>query len=302
MPSSYLQPGEYAAYGLPSSTAAGDVAQASTLIDAFLGRPEGLVWAPDGAGLPCYMAGLVGMGMALTAPGAISPGQSVAVPVTGPGAAAQVGDVLILDRATSGLTEAVTVISSTPTSVTLRSVANAHGGGALLEAGLVIQEQKMLPANRPLTMLAQTPVARILSGTGRYGYARRGDMGVSSIDDFNLLAALSHFGGPPVWEVFDPAGTDVDPITGQLWVPAGIMLAYYTEVRVRYVAGFSAAGLPPEVKMATARTVQALANAPSLGAVKSYKAGGYAVENFASTLLSDDLKAQLQRYMARAFA
>jgi hypothetical protein len=302
--STYIEAGEYTSFGLPGSTTADQVTQASSgVIDAFLNRPEGLVWTPDVTGLPCFMAALANSAIAFTAPGAIAPGANVVVPLNGPLTMLQAGDALILDRAEASLMEAVTIVSITPgVSVTLRNVVRAHGASTLLEYGLVILEQRPMPPNRPMTLLAQTPTMRVVSGTGRYGYGRRGDGGNSQINDFNLLAALNAFGGPPVWEVFDPAISDVNPNTGELWVPAGIMLAYYTEVKVRYLAGFSYAALPTEVKFATARAVLTLANTPALGNVKSYKAGGTAIEQFAATVLTDDDKRMLQRYAARTFS
>ena len=302
MPSAYLQPEDLAAYGLPDSTSAGAVTQASVLVDMYLRRPEGLIWTPDATGNPCFMTA-ASPGPTITATGTISAGANVIVPATGPLAMLQVGDVLILDRARADVMEAVTVSAIVPgISVGLRSVTNAHSPSALLEGGMVIQEQRFLPDNRPLTSLGRTPVARVVSGTGRYGYGRQGDAGASSINDFNLLAALSQFGGPPVWEIFDPASTDVDPNTGQLWIPAGVMLAYYTEVKVRYLAGYSAASLPSAVKLATAMLVRTLASAPNLGAIKSYKAGDTAIERFSDTMISGDIRSMLTKYRARTFA
>lgn len=302
MPSAYLTFDDYLTFGLPLTTTDAQVTQASTMVDTYLKRKEGLVWTPDATGLPCYMTAAK-PGATLTATSGIAAGSLVTVPVTGPILSLEVGDVLILDRASPSLTEAVTVTGWTPgVSIILRSVLNNHTANALLEGGLVIQEEKKMPHNRPLTILSKAPVCRIVSGSGRYGYSRRGDAGASSINDFNLLAAFSQFGGPPVWEVFDPAVSDVNPSTGELWIPAGIMLAYYTDVRVRYVAGYTAAGLPDEIKFATARTIGALLNAPNLGAVKSYKAGGSAIEMSASSVITDDVKEMLAPFKARLFA
>lgn len=307
MPSSYVTSGDLTTYGAPASTA-GQIIQASIMVDMYLKRPEGLVWNPDSIGQPCYMAALT-PSLSFAAPGGLSPGSNVAAAVTGPTNMLQVGDVLILDRADPSLTEAVIVNAITPgVSIGFQSVLNSHAGGVALEAGLVIQEQRFLPDQRPLTTLGRTPVARIIGGTGRYGYGRRGDVGAENINDFNLLAALSKFGGPPVWEIFagsnNALGTsiDVDPNTGQTWIPAGIMLAYYTEVKVRYVAGFQASAIPAAVKLATIQLLAALAESPNLGAVKSYKAGDTSITRFADTNISGDVRLALQRYQARTFA
>lgn len=301
MPSAYLSGADFATYGLTTTTSSGSVIQASAMVDMFLKRPEGLIWTPDATGNPCFMAATT-PSLTLTAPSSIAPGANVTVPVSGPLAAVSVGDTLILDRAHPTAMEAVTVQGITPgVSIIVRSVANAHSAGAALDAGMVITEQKSLPANRPITTLARSPIVRITSGTGRYGYGRRGDNGASQINDFNLLAAFSQFGGPPLWEVFDTSVANFDPRTGQTWIPAGVMLAYYTDVRVSYLAGFSAASLPAEIKMATAQLVSALADAPSLGAVRSYRAGDTQIERFADTMISGDVREMLLPYQARTW-
>jgi hypothetical protein len=299
--STYLDPGEYAAYGLPSSATAAQVQTASSLIDQFTKRPEGLLWTADATGNPLYMTGL-SPSQTFTADQTVTPGSSVTVPVSGPINLLQQGDTLILDRANAEVAEAVTVIATSAGAVILKAVANAHASGSLLEGGLTIVEQKFLPGMRPITTLSRNPVARITSCSGRYGYGRRGDAGGSNINEFNLLAALSQFGGPPVWEVFDPLNTDVDSRTGQTWIPAGIMLAYYTEVKIRYLAGFTTATLPDTIKQACAMLVQAVANSPNLGAVKSYKAGDTQIVRWADTMISGDVRSMLLPFQVRAFA
>lgn len=299
MGSVYLQPSEYAAYGVPNATAA-QVAQASLYIDGYLRRQEGLIWSPDGNGDPCWMAGATPINTVTLGAG-ISPGQNVVVNVIGAKLGIQPGDILVADKATPSITEALQVIAKNGSALTFKSVQFAHSGGAGLDAGLDIVEQKYLPKNRPITNLSRPPLQRVLSGIGRYGYPRRGDTASGNTDDFNLLAVYNQFGGPPAWEIFDPAGCDFDQQTCQLWIPAGIMLAYYTEVRVRYIAGFSQANLPGEIKMACAKTVLSLANDPDLGPAKSYKAGDTAVTKFADTILSGDIQQLLNPYRARLF-
>jgi hypothetical protein len=307
MPSVYLEPSEYGLYGAANATAA-QVQQASVLMDAFMRRPEGLVYVPDANGAPCYMAA-ANPGLSLASVGTIAPGSSVAVPVTGPLLALQVGDVVVLDRLANpaelpGAVEACVISAvagqpSSPLAATLESVQFAHGAGCSMETGLVITEQKFMPKDRTTTILSRVPAVRVIGGTGRYGYGRRGDAGNYNVDDFNLLAALSKFGGPPAWEIWDPANAGLDPMTGELWAPAGVMLAYYSEVKVRYVAGFTYAGLPGEVKLACALTIQAMLMNPMYGNVKNMRAGETSVENFASSNLSEDVKAMLRPWAAR---
>lgn len=297
MGSAYLQTGDLANYGVPNATSA-QISQASLYIDGYLRRAEGLVWMPDCNGDPCYMSALTPSNT-LTLAGALAPGANVVATVTGPTLGVQPGDILIADRANTGVTEALQVAAKTGKVLTFTSVQNAHSGGSLLDAGLDIVEQKYMPAKRPIINLSKWPLQRILGGIGRYAYPRRGDQSATNTDDFNLLAVYSQFGGPPAWEIFNPASCDFDQRTGQLWIPAGIMLAYYTEVRVRYVAGFSQANLPGEIKMACAKTILALINDPNLGPAKSYRAGDTAVTKFSDSMLSGDVTQLLNPYRAR---
>lgn len=308
MASTYLQSADYAEYGVPTATAA-QVAQSSTQIDAYLRRPAGLIYIPDSTGQPCYMQ-VLQPELTFTAGANFGPGVEVTVPVTGPTAMLQVGDCVVIDRANPSITEAVQVISAVGNVLTLgNSAANvpnglmfAHSAGCLLETGLVITERRYIPKMRSEVSLANVPVARIICGTGRYGYGRRGDAASYNTDNFNLLAALTKFGGPPAWEIW-PANTSagIEASTGQLWVPAGIMLAYYSEVKVRYVTGYQYSNLPSEIKNACALIIQAQQNLPALGNTKNYKAGDTAIENFAASILSDDVKGMLGPWRVRAF-
>ena len=309
MPSQYLTPTEAPEYGLPSVNSP-QIIQASTLIDAYLKRPEGLVWAPDSAGQPCFMAAATPT-LNLTLAQAIATGNNVPVTFNGPSQLLQVGDVLVLDSATPNAAEACVVATTTgagsgssgPVTATFPSVMNNHVQGASAALGLVIEEQRTMPANRPITRVSRTPVLRLISGIGRYGYGRRGDAANYNMEQFNLLAALSKFGGPPVWEIFQaPLNYSWDPQTGQVWVPAGIMLAYYSEVKLRYVAGFQASAIPPPIKWAVARLIQVMANDPSLGNAKTFKAGDTTVTRFTASLLDQDTLNAIQPYAARVMA
>ncbi|RKR46310.1 hypothetical protein [Paraburkholderia sp. BL17N1] len=300
MPSSYLTTGDYAAYGLPAGTTAAQVTTASTLIDMYLKRPEGLVWVPDGTGAPGWMAAL-SPSQSFTLGAAITPGNNVVVPLVGGVASLLVGDVIVLDRANSEVGEPVAIVSIAGQNVTLQSVVFAHAQGATADKGLTIKQHKFMPDGRPVTNLAFTPVARLLAGQGRYGYGRRGASSRYQVDEFNLLASLSHFGGPPVWEFFPIINTGVDFETGMVWVPAGVMLAYYSEINLWYVAGYPASGLPGAVKAACANIIMAQASLPQLGQTKKYAAGDTSIERFAATVIDDDTKAMLAPFRAKLF-
>lgn len=302
MPSAYLQSAEYATYGVPSATTA-QVVQASALIDGFLKRPQGLVYVADAIGNPCYMAALV-PGLTFTLQAGITAGASVSVAVNGAVNMLQVGDCVVLDRATPSVIEALQITSIVGNVVTFANVLNNHNVNAVLETGLLITEKRYLPKNRSEVVLAHFPVARVVGGTGRYGYGRRGDQAAYNMDNFNLLASLSKFGGPPAWEIW-PANTSagIDAWTGTLWVPAGIMLAYYSEIKVRYVSGFTYETLPSSVKQSCANIVQSISQYPEMnGNIKQYKAGDSQVERFADTVLDADTKEMLMMFKARLVA
>lgn len=309
MPSAYITQDDLGAYGLPSSTTTAQITQASELIDGYLRRPEGLIYTPDSTGQPCYMAAL-NPELTFTAQAAFGPGNGIQVNVSGPTAMLQVGDCVVLDRATPSLVEAVQITSISGQQITLGTTAAnvpngvmfAHAAGCTMETGLLITEKRYLPKNRSEISLARTPVARIVGGTGRYGYGRRGDQASYNTDNFNLLASLMKFGGPPAWEVW-PANTaaGIEAETGQVWVPAGIMLAYYSEIKARYVAGFQYANLPSTIKTACAQLILSLAQLPPLGNVRMYQAGDTKIEQFTASLFGDDIKAMLGPYRARMF-
>ncbi|MDA8256533.1 MAG: hypothetical protein M0Z99_12985 [Betaproteobacteria bacterium] len=296
---SYLQGADLAAFGVPTATAA-QITAASSLIDGYLSRREGLIWVPDANGSPAYMQGLQPT-ISLALGAAIAPGLAVQVTVTGPTSMIAPGSVLIADIATPAATEALVVQAIMGQVVTFVNVQFAHLQGAVLAAGLTIVEQRTMPQGRPITQISRTPIVNALSGVGRYGYQRRGDDGFGNMDTYNLLAVMSKFGGPPAWEPFNLQANSIDPQTGEIWVPAGVLLAYYTEVKIHYVAGWTYASLPSEIKQACAQLVTVMAQSPQMGNIRSYKAGDTAITMATASYFSDDTKTLLVPYHARKF-
>lgn len=312
MPSAYLSGADLVTYGVASATPT-QITSASSLVDAYLRRPDGLMYVNDFQGLPCYMAAL-SPNLSLSLPAPISPGTNVVItlpwPAAGNGIISQtgtIGTVVILDRASGnqGQTsncEACVISAVTGNSITLASVQNAHASGVLMEFGLTIQEQRVLPQTRSICRLGNWPLARILSGLGSYRYGRRNDQNAGLYDDRNLLSIMQTFGGPPAWQPWDVLAADFNPITGEVWIPTGIYMAYYSDVRIYYVAGFTQANIPPIIKQATAGIIIAKLNTSGLeGGIKMAKAGDTALERFANTVLDEDMRNELNQYMARLY-
>lgn len=305
MSSSYLAPNDYPTFGLASTVSAATITQASAAVDFLLKRPEGLVWIPDSTGRPCYMAGLTPT-MTYTITGAISPGSQVPASISPPMATQDmVGDVLILDRGTAGIVEACRVAAVPgPDSVIFASVRNAHAAEATADQGLLIIEERALPAKRSISRVSRLPLAAITSVQGRYAYGRRSDQAMGMFQEINLLAAVQTFGGPPLWVDVDPAQVSVSGSTGEVWIPAGILLATYSEARIRYVAGWAAGSLPFPIKQATAQiagTIVSLTTSGFSGSVKSIQAGDTRIVRDAASYLDDDTKAMLEPFKARIF-
>lgn len=304
MPSAYLLPSEYANYGVPDA-AASDVESASTLIDGYLKRPEGLTWRPDASGLPAYMTGMSPT-LTLTLPATIYPGNNVTIPfpAASAGLADLLGEVFVIDRDDPEKCEALTVsgVDRQNGAITFLRVAYTHAQNATMEAGLQVVEERELPARRSLTRVSRSPIVRLLSGLGRYSYGRRSDQISGLMNDASLLAAVQTFGGPPAWIPFDPSTSSISAATGEIWVPAGQLIAYYSEVRLRYVAGFPANGVPEGVKQATAALIRINNNFDDVpGSFRTFTAGGTKIERFADSVLDADTKARLEPYKLKLF-
>lgn len=302
--SQYLQPGEYPTYGVTGATAA-QVGTASTIIDAYLSRPEGLVWTPDASGSPGWMAALDPTLTLTTGPSSVSPGSNVPVTVTSAPMAKAIhaGDVLVLDRGNNAAAETVVVVSVTGSTIVLAQVLFAHAGGVTLEAGMVVVEEKVMPAGRAKSRLAHFPVARLVSAMGRYGFGRRSQTnGNYPSEVLNLLSTVSALGGPPQWEAVDVGAIGIEP-AGDFWMPAGLLVAYYTRVKLAFVSGYPQAGLPSQIKQACANIIIGTGATTGLPpGIKSAKAGDTQLVRFAATQMDDDTRALIERFKARLFA
>jgi hypothetical protein len=86
-----------------------------------------------------------------------------------------------------------------------------------------------------------------------------------------------------------------------VWVPPGVLLAYYTEVKFRYVAGWPVDGVPDAVKQATAMLAYAIQNGQFPGNALRLKAGDHEIQRAVATVLDQDMKRMLAPYRAHMF-
>lgn len=292
---------EYETYGVPFTSPA-QVARASLLVDHYLRRPEGCVYGLDANGQPAYMIAKA-PSLVYTTDSIIPVGKNVVVLLPGyvGDSDSLIGETVVLDRLLPSITETCIVQSVIAGQITLANVQFPHVGTTtpvVLEFGMSVLEELSLPNQRSIARLSEWPIAQLQSGLGRYGYGRRLDQTLGYFYDANLIATLSAFGGPPAWVPFFVPASSLNPQTGDLWVPAGTLLAYYTDIKVRYVGGWSQASLPPQIKIATATIIDALSAAPMGPQIRRFNAGKTQIERFADTVLDSDIKSMLRPYMA----
>lgn len=297
----YLAPDEYAAFGIGDASAA-QVNSACRVVNTYLARPEGLIWSPDALGAPAYMTNR-DPSRTLNIPAPISPGQNIVVEMPGQVFGQQhIGEVVILDRADSSKVEACVITAASGSAVTLDSVRFSHPAQAAMDFGLTISQELPVPSKRSTVRLSRTPVVRILSGFGRYAVGRRSQQFAGLDINTNLLGITAAFGGPPAWAQFPADQTDVNTQTGEVWIPPGLLLAHFSDVRIRYVAGWPKESIPGDIKVAVAGIVRAAIDSPFGGNLKVMKAGDATLERFSASSIDNDTKALLEPYRALLMA
>ena len=291
----YLQPGDYAAYGV-SDALAWQVDQASRRVDAYLGRPEGLLWSADANGQPAWMTGLTPSRI-VPLPASLATGTNVQITVPyGRFTAQTVGEVVVLDRTNPLAAEACVVTAAAGNTLTLANVQFAHAAAAAMEFGLTIS----LPTGvrgyaRRAVRLPRAPLVQILSGVGRYAFDPRDrSPGVS--------VASAIVGGIAVqpWSAFDLSNCEIDYDSGTLALLPGTPQGGFNEVTLRYVAGWQYATLPEAIRRATANLMRNAADSADMPAnFRVMKAGDATIERFgAGGTLDADTRALLQPYLS----
>jgi hypothetical protein len=112
--------------------------------------------------------------------------------------------------------------------------------------------------------------------SGRYSYGRKSAASVFPDSQYaaNILQVAAFFGGPPQFVALDVTLTDYYDLIGEVWVPAGLMMASYTEVIAIYNSGYDPLNLPKGIKHGCAAVVKNfIARAGGITSVQSYSAG-----------------------------
>jgi hypothetical protein len=119
------------------------------------------------------------------------------------------------------------------------------------------EEQLPVAEDRYTIQLSVTPVLKLLAVNGRFTPGRRNNRRLTSGGlDYLTIAAVS--GSPPRWTPLDINGIDLVPATGEAWLPTGLFLISWSQVRVSYIAGFPT--IPNRVKMALAEILHTISS------------------------------------------
>lgn len=301
--SSYISSDDYTDYGLSSATTANQVATASNLINAYLGRPEGLIWTADANGQPCYMQDAVAA-MTYTASAAIAAGDDVVVTLPYSAPQALIGQPVVIDKDSDTLREVVSVTQASGKTITLDSVAFDHASGVDLSTGLIIRERKSFGYARAMAFLKRRPIVRVVSVSvrtdprdrrgARLTDANRRYRTPYAIDGYGAISEVLGVEEPNYLNFISDSGYRYDPETGEMALYAS---SRSIETRVSYIAGWTEDTLPEVIPQATALMVSSLQSAADLpGNATSYTAGGTQVVRTVTRSLTSDIIYELNAY------
>lgn len=145
-----------------------------------------------------------------------------------------------------------------------------------------------------------TRLSPLLSASGWYGYGRRGDSRRYIDSPFGgaLIGIVNNFGGPPAWQAIAVEQTEFNVRTGEIWVPAGLYLSNYSEIKVRYNAGFDPRTIPPAIKHACAALVKNLLSRGSgTTGIKGISGAGKISTQFTESLIDPTIETWLAPYV-----
>jgi hypothetical protein len=284
----YLDAPDTVLYGIPDATSS-QLTAASQAVDAYLGRPEGLLWSPDGHGAPAFMTNLT-PARSFTLPSAISAGATVQVVLPyGQFGNQTLGEVVVLDRNSSSYAEACLVTAVSGTTITLANVQFDHAQGVSMDFGLTLLDEAPLRTGSGSIRAARSPIARILGGFSR---ARPGQLPRQITDSgFGFLSVATQS-----WTQLDITTWDINQATGQVMVQPYPVQAGALDIRMRYVAGWSRASIPHAIKQAVSNIARAALETPFSGNLKVIEAGDSKLERFSPTMIDSETRALLQPF------
>ena len=236
----YLSPAEYAAYGI-SDAAAGQVARATRLVDAYLGRPEGLLYSLDAGGLPAWHTNATPTStFTLTADTVIGDATIPGLPEF------PSGTVGIIGR--GGMAEAVISAGSS----VISPLKYPHAAGSMIEYGLV---SEITVAYSPQGY-ANRSIARVHSAAGwSYGYY------ADRYSPWELLTDYCFAGGRLVCDSPRHSSLRLSVVIGYAAAPEAVKHAVASVVRNQIDAG-----IPGNIKMLKAGD----------STIERFAAGGFA--------------------------
>lgn len=155
----------------------------------------------------------------------------------------------------------------------------------------------------PLTPLAGA-ASPLVGVRVRYGMPRRGELQAGLAGGFSpwggedamLPQVAVAFGLPGSWSALDPAGLDINTVTGEVTFPANLLGLSYNEVEVTYTAGLAAA--TPAVKVACAQIVKNAQATPAMN-VKGSKMDTLQMQYFSGSLVDANVQMMLAPYVGQ---
>lgn len=147
-----------------------------------------------------------------------------------------------------------------------------------------------------VTNVPGSTISPIIGVSGRYAYGRRG---AQQIYDYgaNILQIAAYFGGPPVWQPVNMQLSDFDISTGEIWIPAGLYLANFTEIVAVYNSGYDPLNMPAAIKQAAAMLIRNfLSRGGGTTGLRSIITGGTANITFTPDLIDTTIERMLDAY------
>jgi hypothetical protein len=155
-----------------------------------------------------------------------------------------------------------------------------------------------IPSDRNEVVLHYRPVIKLLDAAGRYGYGRR-DRRQMNVINVDYLAVMAVTGNPPQFNAIDVAQIDVDPATGICWLPAGLFLVSYSQVRLKWLAGF--VDMPARVKMAMMLLINSIC-AKGEGDRTQYSVGKVSRTFATASYFTQDIERALAPFVVEVWA